>query len=98
MVVAAVAGRSRQQHRTHSSSSCPAAQEKLNRLEAELGEHRGAMALGYKDPAGGDFRKVSSVQLSNTMKTAEDEATRKACWEVRTSAATDCAPPPSTGQ
>ena len=58
-------------------------QEKLNKLEAELGEHRGSMALGYKDPASGDFRKVSSVQLSNTMKTSEDEATRKACWEVQ---------------
>lgn len=59
-----------------------ALQEKLNKLEAELGEHRGSMALGYKDPATGEFRKVSSVQLSNTMKTSEDEATRKACWEV----------------
>ena len=57
-------------------------QEKLNKLEAELGEHRGSMALGYKEPAGGAFRKVSSVQLSNTMKTSEDEATRKVCWEV----------------
>ena len=41
------------------------------------------MSLGYKDPVTGEFQKVSSVQLSNTMKTSDDEAKRKACWEVR---------------
>ena len=58
-------------------------QEKLNQLEAELGEYRGAMKLGWTDPATGDFNKASSVLLSNTMKTSDEEPKRKACWEVR---------------
>ncbi len=57
-------------------------QEKLNQLEAELGEHRGSMKLGWTDSATGEFNKASSVQLSNTIKTCDDEAKRKACWEV----------------
>jgi len=31
----------------------------------------------------GDFNKASSVLLSNTMKTSDEEPKRKACWEVR---------------
>ena len=58
-------------------------QEKLNQLEAELGEYRGAMKLGWTDPETGDFNKASSVLLSNTMKTSDEEPKRKACWEVR---------------
>ncbi len=58
-------------------------QEKLNHLEAELGEYRGAMKLGWTDPASSDFNKASSVLLSNTMKTSDEEPKRKACWEVR---------------
>lgn len=57
-------------------------QEKLNELEADLGQHRGSMPLGYKN-ADGEFQKGSSVQLSNTIKTNPDEAVRKAAWEVR---------------
>lgn len=73
-----------------SSSTWPpnlslAAQEKLNELEAELGQHRGGMQLGYTDGAGA-FHKASSVQLGNTVKTNDDEATREAAWQVRMSA------------
>ena len=57
-------------------------QEKLNQLEAELGEYRGSMKLGWTDPATGVFNKASSVQLSNSIKTSDEEAKRKACWEV----------------
>jgi hypothetical protein len=57
-------------------------QEKLNELEAELGQHRGSMSLGYTD-ATGTWQKASSVQLSNTVKTNDDEATREAAWQVR---------------
>jgi hypothetical protein len=56
-------------------------QEKLNELEAELGQHRGSMSLGYTDAAG-TWQKASSVQLSNTVKTNDDEATREAAWQV----------------
>lgn len=41
------------------------------------------MALGYTNPATGEFVKASSVQLRNTMRVSDDEATRKACYEVR---------------
>lgn len=57
-------------------------QEKLNQLEADLGEWRNQMALGYHDPKTGKFEKGSSVQLRNTMRTDASEAVRKACWEV----------------
>lgn len=57
-------------------------QEKLNQLEAELGQWRNQMALGYHDPKTGKFEKGSSVQLRNTMRTDASEDVRKACWEV----------------
>jgi len=43
-------------------------------------EIRGGMKLGYTDPATGEFRAGSSVLLSTTMRTAEDEPTRKAAY------------------
>ena len=57
-------------------------QEKLNQLEADLGEWRNQMALGYTNPQSGKFEKASSVQLRNTMRTDASEDVRKACWEV----------------
>ena len=57
-------------------------QEKLNQLEADLGEWRNQMALGYTNPTSGKFDKASSVQLRNTMRTDASEDVRKACWEV----------------
>ena len=65
-------------------------QERLNQLEADLAQWRNKMRLGYRDPRSGEFRKASSVQLRNTMRTNPDEATRKACWEV--SAVVVCLP------
>lgn len=63
----------------------PAAKEykkRLNTLESELSEARNLMELGYKDPsAGGAFVKASSVKLRDIMRTSDDEAKRKACWE-----------------
>lgn len=58
-----------------------AMKEKLNQLEADLGQHRNQMALGYTDPESGQFEKGSSVQLRNTMRTDASEGVRKACWE-----------------
>ena len=58
-------------------------QEKLNQLEADLGEWRNQMALGYLNSKTGKFEKGSSVQLRNSMRTDASEDVRKACWEVR---------------
>ncbi|KXZ48820.1 hypothetical protein GPECTOR_25g405 [Gonium pectorale] len=59
--------------------------EKINNLEADLSKARNTMSLGYTDPATGTFHAASSVQLRNTMRVSDDEATRKACYEgVRT--------------
>ena len=57
-------------------------QEKLNQLEADLGQSRNQMALGYTNPNTGKFEKASSVQLRNTMRTDASQDIRKACWEV----------------
>mmetsp|Transcript_12072 Transcript_12072/g.36231 ORF Transcript_12072/g.36231 Transcript_12072/m.36231 type:complete len:656 (-) Transcript_12072:500-2467(-) len=54
--------------------------EQLNKLEAELGEHRGKMALGFTPP-GGEFQKASSVQIANKIRTDPDEGIRQAAWE-----------------
>lgn len=50
-----------------------------------LPQARNVMSLGYTDPAKGAFTAASSVQLRNTMRVSDDEATRKACYEVRRS-------------
>ncbi|PNH00062.1 hypothetical protein TSOC_014130, partial [Tetrabaena socialis] len=42
---------------------------------------RNTMALGYTDPATSEFVKASSVQLRNSLRVSDDEATRKACYE-----------------
>ncbi|KAL4458233.1 hypothetical protein ABPG75_013098 [Micractinium tetrahymenae] len=54
--------------------------ERVNELEAELQNARNGMALGYTDTQGA-FHKASSVQLRNKMRTDDDEAMRKACYE-----------------
>lgn len=46
-------------------------------MEARLQEARGAMRLGYVDPAGG-FTPASSVRLGLMVRTSPDEALRKA--------------------
>ena len=45
------------------------------------GDVRGAMKLGYINPADGEFVQASSVQLRNLMRTAADEKERRACYE-----------------
>lgn len=48
--------------------------------EAELGEYRNLMNLGYISEDG-SFIKSSSVQLRNQMRSSESEPVRKACYE-----------------
>ncbi|GFR51274.1 hypothetical protein Agub_g13582 [Astrephomene gubernaculifera] len=55
--------------------------EKINSMEAELAQARNQMSLGYTDPASGTFRPASSVQLRNSLRVSDQEATRKACYE-----------------
>lgn len=50
-------------HPTHITHTRARAQERLNRLEAELAEHRNDMALGHTDPATGELVRGSSVQV-----------------------------------
>ncbi|GIL49198.1 hypothetical protein Vafri_5347 [Volvox africanus] len=58
-----------------------ALKEKINNLEAALAQSRNQMSLGYTDPATGEFKKSSSVQLRNLVRVSDDEATRKSCFE-----------------
>jgi len=58
-----------------------ALKDKLNSIEAELAQARNTMNLGYTDPATKEFVKASSVQLRNTMRTADVEEQRRACYE-----------------
>jgi hypothetical protein len=51
------------------------------KIEDKLNAGRNSMALGYTDPSSGEFIEKSSVGLRTIMKTADDEATRKAAWE-----------------
>ena len=44
---------------------------------------RGGMRLGYTVPGSAEFKAASTVQLRNTMRVDDDEAVRKACWQVR---------------
>ncbi|KAJ3076621.1 hypothetical protein HDU98_001630 [Podochytrium sp. JEL0797] len=55
--------------------------EELNRLEAKLAEERRAFKLGYTHPETGKFIEASSVQLRSIMRTSDNEALRKACFE-----------------
>lgn len=44
-----------------------------------------------QDPKSGDFVKASSVQLRGRMRVSDEEAVRKACFEVCAAAAVYCA-------
>lgn len=50
-------------------------------IEDKLNASRNSLTLGYTDPTSGTFVEKSSVGLRTTMRTADDEATRKAAWE-----------------
>ncbi|HLP41266.1 MAG TPA: M3 family metallopeptidase, partial [Fibrobacteria bacterium] len=52
--------------------------ERIIEMEARLGETRGAMKLGYKDPATGEFMPASSVKLGLLLRTGADEGLRRA--------------------
>ncbi|KIY99642.1 peptidase M3A and M3B thimet/oligopeptidase F, partial [Monoraphidium neglectum] len=56
--------------------------EELNRLEAELAQERNKMALGIKDPATGEFKACSSVQLRNMMRVDDAEPSRRAAFDA----------------
>ncbi len=56
-------------------------QKKIIEMEGELDRARRTMKLGYTDPENGEFVEASSVQLRLLIRTAKDEATRKAAWE-----------------
>lgn len=55
--------------------------ERLNVAEAELASARRSMRLGYTDPASDAFVEASTVQLRTLLRTAPDEATRRAAYE-----------------
>lgn len=50
-------------------------------MEGKLQENRNGMKLGYTKPDTGEFKEGSSVLLRTYMRSDEDEATRKACYE-----------------
>jgi hypothetical protein len=59
----------------------PEAKALANRIvemEGRLQEARGAMKLGYLDPASGEFTPASSIRLGLYVRTSPDEALRKA--------------------
>ena len=49
--------------------------------EDALSDKRNKLGLGFADPKTGAFVEKSSVGLRTTMRTADDEATRRAAWE-----------------
>jgi hypothetical protein len=63
------------------SAEAAALKAKLNELEAELSGKRNSMKLGLTKPSTSEFVPMSSVQLRNTMRVAEEEAERKAAYE-----------------
>lgn len=40
------------------------------------------MNLGYTDPVSGEYKRASSVQLRTQLKANDNEAVRKAAYEV----------------
>lgn len=65
-------------------SSAPQAKkirEKTSELESDLEMARNRMKLGYTVPSTGEFKEASSVGLRNLLRTADDEAVRKAAYE-----------------
>jgi hypothetical protein len=52
--------------------------ERIIGMEGRLGEVRGAMKLGYRDPKSGDLVPASSVKLGLMIRTEGDEALRRA--------------------
>jgi Zn-dependent oligopeptidase len=57
-----------------------AIKEQLTEMEGALEGARNAMSLGYAPPEGGAFVPASSVLLRTTMRTADAEPLRKACF------------------
>ncbi len=54
--------------------------EQITAAESRLEHARGAMELGYRGESG-EFVRASSVKLSSLLRSAPDEATRRAAWE-----------------
>ena len=55
--------------------------EQIVELESALAARRGAMRLGFTDPASGRFEPASSVRLALMMRTDPDEARRRAAFD-----------------
>ena len=62
------------------SPAAVALREESTALENALNKARNTMALGYRDPKGGDLVEKSSVGLRTLMRTADDEKLREAAW------------------
>ncbi len=58
-----------------------AIKEELTAREGALEGARNAMSLGYTPPGGGAFVPASSVLLRTRMRTDDDEALRRACFD-----------------
>jgi hypothetical protein len=55
--------------------------ERIIGMEGRLGEARGAMKLGYRDPGSGELVPASSVKLGLMVRTEGDEALRRAAHQ-----------------
>ncbi|MBL8804870.1 MAG: peptidase M3 [Planctomycetes bacterium] len=55
--------------------------EQITAAESRLEHARGEMELGYRD-SGGGFVRASSVKLSSLLRSAPDEALRRAAWNA----------------
>lgn len=53
----------------------------ITQMESKLGEARNGMKLGYTDPTTKEFVQCSSVVLASKIRSAPDEAVRKAAFE-----------------
>ena len=69
-----------------------ALKEELTQLEGALEGSRNSMKLGYEAPDGSGFVEASSVLLRTRMRTAGDEATRRACFDAAASVGPAVAP------
>ena len=68
-------------YNTGGSTSANELRSTISKLEGDLQVARGGMPLGCTDPATKQFTPLSSVQLRTIMRTSDDEAERRACYD-----------------